>query len=199
MFGDTSNNYYTLDGGQDWSNVQQQYGQPVAQQPYGVIHHPLDQQHTHHTMASSTPSNMSLYETVSTSNNNNLPPSLPPMSTFTNRPPQVTPSGYDSNTSSTTIVSSPGVDIKPDMTSLYPSPNSSLDPTSTHQQQSQQQQWSMHRSAPPPPPTALHPYQNDTKLPNEVTHLHSMVRFSSIALLLLFVFQYSYYYYYLFV
>src|SRR5699024_10490444 len=127
LFSDTSNNYYALEGATDWNGAQpygQQSGQPPQQQQqYGVMHQSLDQHQMQPTTPVSAP-NLALYESVSTPNNNNNSSSLsslPPMSSFTNRPPQVTPSPYISSTTTPSMVPSPGpVDIKPDLTSLYP-------------------------------------------------------------------------------
>ncbi|KAH9388884.1 Transcription factor 4 [Tyrophagus putrescentiae] len=57
-----------------------------------------------------------------------------------------------------TMSVSPGVDIKPELTSLYP-------PGSVQQEA----QWAMHRSAP-----SGYPGTDPGKLPGEVSHLHSM-------------------------
>lgn len=102
---------------------------------------------------------LAMYETVSSPNNSSLS-SLPPMSSFSNRTPQVS-TGYavNSATGAPILASSPGVEIKPELTSLYPPANQSAhDAAAAAAHQSQQQQWAMHRSA-----------------PGEGPHLHGMV------------------------
>jgi len=144
----------------------------VPQQPY-VLHHTLEQ----HPMPPAPAANLGMYDpTVSSPNTGSLS-SLPPMSSFANRPPQVSASPFVGTASAAAppMVSWPGVDIKPDLTSLhFASSTQALDPSQ------QSQQWSMHRSAP-----ALHPPYGGgepTKLSNEA-HVHAMVsRFVTLPL-----------------
>lgn len=164
LFTEPSNNYYALDSTNDW-NAAQQYGPgPVGPQPsqqYGIIQNMEPHQIAPNTSVSG---NLALFDTVSSPSNSIS--SLPPISTFTNRPPQVTP-GYSSVISSApSMVTSPQpIDIKPDITSLYSMTNEQAN-----------QQWSMRRS--PPVVTPLQPTFSsaDVKPTNEITHLHTMVR-----------------------
>ena len=156
LFTDPPNAYYSLDGANEWSGSQQPYvqGQSQAQQ-YAVLHN---------QMPPATPvsaNNMAMFDNSTLVSSPSLVSvsSLPPMSTFTNRPSQPT------------LVSSP-VDIKPDLSALYSSPNPPLE--SPHQPNPT---WSMHR----PASTAMQPYPaTDLKSPTEVTHLHTMVTFHSL-------------------
>lgn len=190
LFGDTTNSYYQLDGAQDWNSAPQaQYGQPVPtpqapqQQSFGLVgHHGLDGAH----QPTAASNQMGLYGNVSSPTSSLS--SLPPMSTFSNRSPQVTASGYgptNAPSATTTIMlGSPNADIKPNLTSLYPSSNSEIKPELASlypptnipppQPEHMNPQWTMHRSG-----SSLHSSYNDKLTPNEVTHLHQMVRFNT--------------------
>ncbi|KAJ6225042.1 hypothetical protein RDWZM_003587 [Blomia tropicalis] len=185
LFGDTTNSYYQLDGAQDWNSAPQaQYGQPVPtpqapqQQSFGLVgHHGLDGAH----QPTAASNQMGLYGNVSSPTSSLS--SLPPMSTFSNRSPQVTASGYgptNAPSATTTIMlGSPNADIKPNLTSLYPSSNSEIKPELASlypptnipppQPEHMNPQWTMHRSG-----SSLHSSYNDKLTPNEVTHLHQM-------------------------
>ena len=186
LFGDASaNHYYPLDSGvaQDWNGgqqqqqqQQQQYGNQ-GQSPYGVpglVHQ--QQQHSleQHQQQQLPPGTPGLYDQSSvaspnhggshnSSGNSSQLSSLPPMSSFASRPPSgpYVPSAQSVATTAgpLSMSVSPGVDIKPELTSLYP-------PGSVQQEA----QWAMHRSAP-----SGYPGTDPGKLPGEVSHLHSMV------------------------
>lgn len=154
---------------QDWNGGQQQQYGSQGQQAYGLHQQHSLEQHQQQL----PPGTPGLYEqTVSSPNGHTSASTLPPMSSFGNRPPSSAygPSSASSSAPSTVVPismsASPGlVDIKPELTSLYP-------PVS-HQQEAQ---WSMHRSAPAYP-------GSEPKLPGEVPHLHNMVSLSSLNLL----------------
>lgn len=174
-----------MDTTNDWNAAAtQQFGPHVAsQQPpqqYGINIHAHSQ--TMDQLVPQPPPNTSIYETVSSSANNSLS-SLPPMSTFAGG------GGGNGGYSTTTTISSiqspiQTIDIKPDITSLYPMTNNN----DQQQQQANQQQWSQLATTTQPPtrpsPTAVvTPLQQQQSFQstdiksntNEITHLHTMV------------------------
>ncbi|XP_075590897.1 transcription factor daughterless isoform X3 [Dermatophagoides farinae] len=196
LFGESSNNYYQLDASNDWNTAaSQQYGShivgatqpppPPQQQQYGINIHTHPQ--TMDQLVPQPPNTASLYDTVSSSpNNNNSLSSLPPMSTFaTNRPNEMTTGDYPTTTTISSIQSPiQTIDIKPDITSLYPMTNNN----EQQQQQQANQQWSqLTTSTQPPtrrsPTTVVTPLQQQQSFQstdikssntNEITHLHTM-------------------------
>ena len=180
-----------MDASNDWNTAaSQQYGshvvgatQPPPPQQYSINIHTHPQ--TMDQLVPQPPNTASLYDTVSSSpNNNNSLSSLPPMSTFaTNRPNEMTTGDYPTTTTISSIQSPiQTIDIKPDITSLYPMTNNN----EQQQQQQANQQWSqLTTSTQPPtrrsPTTPLQQQQSfqstDIKSSNtnEITHLHTMV------------------------
>ncbi|KPM04566.1 daughterless-like protein [Sarcoptes scabiei] len=173
MFAEPPNTYYSLDDANDWNAAANQQFAPVPPQPVGPPSHPQytiihQQQPIDHQTSANGPSSITLFDTVPSPNN-----SLPPMSTFTNRPTAIGPQSQSiySNVPSTgpsPMVSTQSIiDIKPDITNLYPMSN---DPSVANQQ------WSLRRS----PPDCVTPLQPtfapnvEVKSPNEITHLHTM-------------------------
>ncbi|XP_027206143.2 transcription factor daughterless isoform X4 [Dermatophagoides pteronyssinus] len=202
LFSESSaSNYYQLDTTNDWNQATaQQYGgqhivgasqppQPPpplssSQQSYGINIHGQHPQAMDQVLLPS--SNTSIYDTVASSannNNNNSLSSLPPMSTFaTNRSSEMmtTGAGYSATTTISSIQSPiQTIDIKPDITSLYPMTNNN------DQQSTNQQQWPTQLATTTQPPTTRRspptPLQQQSfqstdikSNTNEINHLHTM-------------------------
>ena len=198
----SASNYYQLDTTNDWNQATaQQYGGqhivgaspqpppplPSSQQSYGINIHGQHPQAMDQVLLPS--SNTSIYDTVASSannNNNNSLSSLPPMSTFaTNRSSEMmtTGAGYSATTTISSIQSPiQTIDIKPDITSLYPMTNNN------DQQSTNQQQWPTQLATTTQPPTTRRspptPLQQQSfqstdikSNTNEINHLHTMVSF----------------------